>query len=267
MTSGNDPRRVRYEAFDRAVNPWMLGLSIAFLPVFLVAMMPAIPQTWRFVAESVSWGMWSVFLVEFLVRLLLAPRRLHMVRTHLFDLLVLALPFLRALRGLRVLRSLARAAFAVGGITVSGRMLESARRMAKNKGVPYVLGLVALAAVAGAIIVQNVESDSPERNIGTFGDAIWWAASTVTTVGYGDRFPTTTEGRLVAFGLMLLGLGLFSLVTARIAAFFVGDADEDTDSRAALEEMKERLSRIEAMLEESRIVPRSTREGGSNPSS
>src|SRR5688572_1617118 len=128
MTLENDLRVARYEAFDRAVGPWMLGLSIAFLPVFLMGMMPVMPHTWRLAAEAISWGIWGVFILEFLVRLALAPKRLHMIRAHLFDLLVLALPFLRVFRGLRVLRSLARAAFAVGGITLSGRMLESTRR-------------------------------------------------------------------------------------------------------------------------------------------
>lgn len=265
MTSERASQAARYEAFDRAVTPWMLGLSIAFLPVFLVGMMSGVSEGLRNAAESIGWGIWAVFLVEFMVRLALAPKRLHMVRAHLFDLLVLALPFLRAFSGLRVLRSLTRAAFAVGGITLSGRMLESTRRTAKRKGVPYVLGLVLLAALAGAVIVQRVESDSPDPNITSFGDAIWWAASTLTTVGYGDRYPTTTEGRLVAIGLMLLGLGLFSLVTARIAAFFVGDGDGEPDTRAAVAEVQQRLARIEAMLTTAKDSPSATEVDPASP--
>jgi voltage-gated potassium channel len=104
--------------------------------------------------------------------------------------------------------------------------------------------LVSIATAVGALVMLNVEFDAPESNIKTFGDALWWAVSTVTTVGYGDRYPTTTEGRVVAFILMLLGLGLFSVVTARIATFLIVEDSTDDESVHA------RLGRIEQLLEE-----------------
>ncbi len=123
--------------------------------------------------------------------------------------------------------------------------------MARGKGVPYVIVLVAVAAIAGALIVLQVESGAPGSNIASLGAALWWALSTVTTVGYGDRYPTTTEGRVVAFALMLLGLGLFSLVTARIAAFFVGDDQVGDEAREMLTKVHARLERVEQLLLES----------------
>ncbi len=260
MTQSHADRAQRYAEFERRVGPWMLGFSIAFVPVFLMGFLPRVPEFWRSLADEVSWGIWLVFVIEFGVRLILAPDRIRMLRTHVFDLLVLVLPFLRVFRGVRALRSIARAVFAIGGMTLSGRALETTRRVARGKGVPYVIGLVALAAVAGALIVLHVETGAPGSNIGTVGDALWWALSTVTTVGYGDRYPTTTEGRVVAFALMLLGLGLFSLVTARIAAFFVGDDQVGDEARKTFEQVNERLERVERLLLESL-----QRQSGSGP--
>lgn len=252
MTQPLDSRTQRYAEFERQVGPWMLGLSIAFVPVFLMGFLPRVPEFWRSLSDEISWGIWLVFVIEFTIRLLLTPDRLRMLRTHVFDILVLVLPFLRVFRGVRALRSVARAIFAIGGMTLSGRALETTRRVARGKGVPYVMGLVTLAAIAGALIVLHVETGVPGSNIGTLGDALWWALSTVTTVGYGDRYPTTTEGRVVAFALMLLGLGLFSLVTARIAAFFVGDDQAGEEARQEFRQLNERLARVEGLLLEAR---------------
>ena len=67
----------------------------------------------------------------------------------------------------------------------------------------------------------DVERGAHGANITTFGDALWWAMTTVTTVGYGDQFPVTTTGRIVAAALMLVGISLLGLITATVAASFV----------------------------------------------
>jgi voltage-gated potassium channel len=167
-----------------------------------------------------------------------------MVRKHLFDLVVILLPFLRvvrAARGLRLLRSLSRIVVALSGTASLGRAFASARRIARQHGDRYVLLLVSLATVAGAAIILSVERDAPDSNIRTFGDAFWWAVSTVTAVGHVDRYPTTGEGRSVALLLMVLTLALFSVVTARVATFFIVDEERGDD-------VSRRLERIEALL-------------------
>lgn len=248
MTDALAAKSERYSEFDRRVGPWMVGLSILFVGVFIVGFLPNVSEATRAVCDEIGWAIWAIFVLEFVARLILAPDRRRALRTHLFDLLVLVLPFLRAFRGIRAIRGVARAVLAVGGVTLSGRALDSTRRAARSRGVPYVIALVSMATMAGALIVLQVESGAPNRNIASLGDAVWWAVSTVTTVGYGDRYPTTTEGRFVAFALMLLGLGLFSLVTARIAAFFVGDEHAADEARVALAAVERRLAQIENLL-------------------
>jgi voltage-gated potassium channel len=75
--------------------------------------------------------------------------------------------------------------------------------------------------VLAAAAIYNVERDADGANIHSFADALWWAATTVTTVGYGDRYPTTGAGRLIATTLMVVGIALIGVVTATIAAWFV----------------------------------------------
>jgi voltage-gated potassium channel len=78
-----------------------------------------------------------------------------------------------------------------------------------------------LIAYIAAVQITIVERPIESSNIKSFGDGLWWALTTVTTVGYGDRFPTTTEGRAIAFALMLVGISLMGVITASVAAWFV----------------------------------------------
>lgn len=124
------------------------------------------------------------------------------------DVATLAVPMLRPLRALRV----------VVALNVLGRR---GRTFARGWVVVYVAMAVAIVGFVASLAVLDAEGASPEANIRTFGDALWWAATTVTTVGNGDRFPTTTEGRIVAVGLMVTGIALVGVVTATLASWFV----------------------------------------------
>lgn len=94
----------------------------------------------------------------------------------------------------------------------------------------YVVGIVAVSVFLGAIAVLDVEREAASANIASFGDAIWWASATVTTVGYGDFYPVTLAGRLVAIGLMVVGIGTVGAVTASVAAWMVKQVDSGTRS-------------------------------------
>ena len=99
--------------------------------------------------------------------------------------------------------------------------------------------------------VSELERGNPDINILDLPDALWWAITTVTTVGYGDRFPTTAGGRAFGAILMVLGIALFGVLAATVSAFFVKrDVTADVDPQLAA--IEERLDRIERLLVEDR---------------
>lgn len=106
----------------------------------------------------------------------------------------------------------------------------------------------------GAVAMLHAERGMRGANVQTFGDALWWAATTVTTVGYGDRYPTTTTGRLVGAGLMLVGVALIGVVTASVAAWFLERLRnvQEVEERTAvtLEEVLEELRSLRAQVAE-----------------
>jgi voltage-gated potassium channel len=121
--------------------------------------------------------------------------------------------------------------------------LRRAKDVLTHRGLHFVLLAVGLIVFACAGLILSFEADAPGSNIHSFGDAIWWAIVTVTTVGYGDRFPVTAGGRGVAVVLMLVGIGLIGVLTATVASYFVEQkADEGNTA------LVERLDRMEAML-------------------
>jgi len=97
---------------------------------------------------------------------------------------------------------------------------------------------IVMIAVAGAVVLQ-VEGRSPEANIHTGGDAFWWAFVTITTVGYGDHFPTSVMGRMMAVILMVIGVGIFAVMTSFLASILLGRDDEQTDELAIRDEIAE----------------------------
>jgi voltage-gated potassium channel len=152
--------------------------------------------------------LWAVFVLDYMTRVVLADDRPLFVRQHLFDLAVIALPMLRPLRALRVL-------------TVLGWLNRQSSNAFRGRIITYVIGSTALVVFIAALAQLDAERRSRGGNIKSFGDALWWAVSTITTVGYGDRYPTTPGGRLVGFGLMLAGIALLGVVTASFASWFL----------------------------------------------
>jgi voltage-gated potassium channel len=96
----------------------------------------------------------------------------------------------------------------------------------------YVAGTAVMAVGLGALAVLDAEEGAPEANIKTLGDALWWSSTTVTTVGYGDLYPVTTQGRLIAVALIVVGVALVGAITASVAAWMVAQVDPRRDPPA-----------------------------------
>ncbi|GAA3136449.1 potassium channel family protein [Kribbella aluminosa] len=181
----------------------MLFLVVYAWPI----LQPDLPTGWVHACSVANVTIWTTFGVDYLVRLALAPSKPRFVRDHIPDLLVLALPLLRPLRALRAATALARLGRASMGF--------------RGQTTAYVVGAVGLLGFVSAVAVLDAERGAANANIKSFGDAAWWAVTTITTVGYGDHFPTTVQGKWVGVGLMVGGIALVGTITAALASWFV----------------------------------------------
>jgi len=191
-----------------------------------------------------SWLAWSLFVVDYLVRLGLAANRRQWFVNHIFDLLVVALPLMRPLRLLRLVVLVGALQKAIGD-AVRGRIL-----------IFTISGVVLLIYVASLAILQT-ERDEPGAKITSFGKAVWWAINEVTTIGSNDLYPLTVTGRVVAVLLMIGGITLIGVVTASLASWIVqrvADADRayQTATAAQIDELRDEIRMLTEELRQAR---------------
>ena len=229
----------RYEAFSRTVDGPMLVLAILWLPVLVWPLVTHPSPAVNDALNAVDYLVWALFTVEYLVKLYLAPSRWRFVRTHVIDLVVIVVPLLRPVRALRLVRfvRLGRA------VIVAGEVLRRAKSILTHRSLHFVLLSVVLLVFVAAALEKAFEAGAKGSNIHTYADSLWWAVVTITTVGYGDRFPVTAAGRGVAVVLMLTGIGLVGVITATLASYFIQQDKDET-----MVAIEARLARIEGLL-------------------
>jgi voltage-gated potassium channel len=203
-----------YEAWVALTDTPLLILAVAFVAVLALPYAVDLNGTETLTITVANILIWVVFASDYLMRLYLASDRRRYVRRNVLDLVIVVVPFLRPLRALRLLRLLRLGA--VGGVLYR----RSGSFHAKVSA--YVGTTAVVVILLAGLAMFDAERTAASSNIKTLPDALWWAATTVTTVGYGDRYPTTGTGRLIAVGLMVVGIALLGVVTASIAAWFVG---------------------------------------------
>ena len=142
----------------------------------------------------------------------------------------------RMVRVLRILRLLR-------GVRIGHRVISLILRNKPKSAFASVLLTSLLLGTFSSIAILIAE-DEPEANIKTAEDAIWWSVTTMTTVGYGDKYPVTTEVRIIAAVVMCAGVGLFGTLSGLVASFFLGKPE----AKSEMQEVSERLKRIEERL-------------------
>ncbi|NTW39853.1 MAG: two pore domain potassium channel family protein [Cellulomonadaceae bacterium] len=211
----------RVERWERRAEWPLLAAAVAFLAAYAVPIVnPSVSAQVTRVCSVVVVVTWVAFGVDYLGRFLLSESRGTFVRRNVFDLAVLVLPMLRPLRLLRF-------------VTLLAVVNRNSARGLRGRVVVYVVAGTSLLVLCGALAVTDAERGASEANIRTVGDGLWWALSTMTTVGYGDRYPTTTTGRFVAGALMLGGIALLGVVTATLASWLVERVAEAGESERA----------------------------------
>jgi voltage-gated potassium channel len=199
----------RLRRWERATAYPLTALSVLFIVVYAWPVLdPAMHPALRRACEFADVALWAIFCIEYLIRLRLAVDKTRFVRSHWFDLAILVLPVLRPLRALRLLNAL--------------RVINRhAAHWTRGRLAVYVIAGTVLIVLVAGLAVLEAERRHPGSTIHTYPEALWWAVCTITTVGYGDLYPETAEGRLVAVALMIGGLGLIGFTTGSLASWIV----------------------------------------------
>ena len=198
----------------------LFNLAVSVLPF---------SQAQKEIAAIMDVPLTLIFLVDFTSRLLRSkPKRVYFIEQRGWLDLLGSLPsffkLFRIFRLVRVTRLLGEYGFE--------KIIRSFIKNRADNALIVVLFMVLLVLEFGSMLVTYFEQSSPDANITTGGDAIWWAFVSITTVGYGDQFPVTDGGRIMAFFVLATGVGLFGVLSGYLANFFLAPAAKEEPETA-----------------------------------
>ncbi|MBD2593593.1 ion transporter [Nostoc spongiaeforme FACHB-130] len=230
----------------------MLILGFVWLALFIIEIIWGLNP----LLQAVSITIWIIFILDFLLKLAIAPHKLSYIKNNWLTAISLFLPALRTIRVLRVVRIL-RTARAVRGLQLLRVMTRANRGMrvlsasVSRRGFGYVVALTMIITLLGAAGMYGFENEVPgESGLHNYGAALWWTAMLITTMG-SEYWPKTPEGRVLCFFLSLYAFAVFGYVTATLATFFIGrDADNDEAELAGAKSIQLLQTEIAALREE-----------------
>ncbi len=231
----------------------MIVLSMAWLGIVIWELLSGSSA----LLETLGTAIWSIFLVEFAIRVALAPDKLPFLKSNWITVLALAVPALRMFRFLSFLRA-ARALRGFRLVRIVGtanRSMNALRKSLARRGFGYVAGLTLLVLGLGAAGMLSFEPAAEvPGGFTSYGDALWWTAMLLTSLG-SQFWPVTTEGRVLTVLLSLYGFATFGYITATFASFFVGrDAETKTGPVAGSGEIGRLTAEVRALRDE--LAPR-----------
>jgi len=239
-------RRVRLkERYDTYAEYPLFVVSLMFIVGLVMIFDPGSTPEYQRIGRGLITISWLAFVFDYLVNLFLVDDRKKYVRTNLVELSAILFPPLRLLLIGRVLQTMA----------------SGAKRRLGDRVQIYALYLTTLTMVVGATFEVLFERQATNANIVSFGDGLWWTAETVSTVGYGDFYPVTIGGRIVAVLLFVNGIALLSAVTATVASKVLGSDQSSGGSEVTqpptppsastditIADLNDRIGRLEAQL-------------------
>ncbi len=223
------------EQIDRALDKPLIALSFVWLGLLIYdftqgGLSPLL--------QNISYGIWAIFILDFVIGVVIAPRKIEYLRRNWLTAISLLLPALRVFRALRVLRAV-RSIRLLRLLTSLNRGMRTLSSTLGRRGIGYVVALTVIVTFAGAAGMYALESPDAlqqanldqanldARGLPSYGEAVWWTAMIMTTLG-SEYWPQTAEGRILGWLLALYAFAIFGYITATIASFFVG---QDTSAQ------------------------------------
>jgi voltage-gated potassium channel len=241
------------------VEQWLEAPLMALGFVWLVLLVVEFIWGLSVLLQNIITLVWIIFIIDFALRFLLAPRKLVYLRQNWLTAISLILPALRLVRVFWMLRflRLARTVRTLQLVRILGSLNRGMRSLGATmdrRGVRYVLGLTLIVVLVGAAGVYNFESATlaGREALPNYGAALWWTAMLMTTTG-SEYWPQTAEGRILTFILALYALGMLGYITAILATFFIGRDAESEEAELAgnrsVEALRAEIAALRAELQ------------------
>lgn len=258
----NQERREVLQQLEDWLETPMLVLSFAWLALFLIELIWGLSP----LLEVVGTVIWIIFILDFTLKFILAPRKLGYVKNNWLTAISLLLPALRVFRFARVLRVLNTARATRGlqlfrVITRTNRGMRALSASLGRRGFGYVVVLTVIITLVGAAGMYAFERNTPDGSgLNDYGSALWWTAMIMTTLG-SEYWPQTPEGRVLCFILALYAFAAFGYLTAAIATFFIGrDAEDDEAEIAGTQSIEALRAEITALRADVQALSRQNRD-------
>ncbi len=238
-----DERKKLLISVENLLEGPMVFLGFVWLILLVIELIWGLPK----VLDYLSLTIWFIFIVDFIIKFVLAPSKLAYLKKNWLTAISLIIPALRVFRIFRVVRLLRglRGIRLVRIVSSLNRSMKSLGATMKRRGFGYVSLLTVVVTFAGAAGMYGLEAG--HEGFENYGMALWWTSMRVITAG-SDFWPSTPEGRALAFILSLFGYAVFGYVTATLATFFIGrDAEEEDAPVAGAKEVKELKREIIAL--------------------
>jgi voltage-gated potassium channel len=217
----------------------MLVLSFTWLGLFIIELVWGLTP----ILEAIGTTIWIAFILDFIIKFILAPRKLIYFKHHWLIALSLLIPALRIFRMMQIIQPLNSIhgirGFQLLRITIgTNRGMRLFGASVQRRGFGYVVGLTVIITLIGSAGMYAFEREVPNGIITDYGIALWWTAMVMTTIG-SDYFPKTAEGRILCFFLALYAVVVFGYLTATLATFFIDrDAESDDAEIASAKSIK-----------------------------
>ncbi len=251
MSNNEAPRELKSTSYEI----FILLLSILSLLNIVIFILPSIDPLVKGVLLIMDIFITLIFMIDFIYRLFTADSKSdYFLRQYGWADLLSSLPF-QATKIFRVFRifKIVRLSRSYG----PGTIVRELRDNRAGSALWLTIFLVIVVLEFGGSLIVAVEADDPSANITTAGDGVWWAFVTITTVGYGDRFPVTESGRLVGVLTMMLGVGLFGVLTGFLATAFIPEMKEKRAGEPVGGDGEDQISEIRRLIGEQERLTKS----------